>query len=254
MKIFYFTSTGNSLYIAKSIASDNTKLFSIASYKDTGEITDDVIGFVFPVYFFSLPNIVANFISKHQFKADYYFAIATCGSKHGSSLSQVKDLLKVKNIDLNYSNKIDMVDNYLPLYKIEDEKKFLFSKEIVEHLREITKDIKTRTNSLLIYPLANVSALLVKPIKAITLKNYAKNIVFSASKCKKCDICRKVCPVGNITRSGDGLKFNKKCIACLGCVHHCPAHALTLKKQKSELTYRHDKININDIILSNNQG
>ena len=49
MKILYFTSTGNSLYVAKSLGGE---VYSIAKMLKRGklEFKDEKIGFVFPVY------------------------------------------------------------------------------------------------------------------------------------------------------------------------------------------------------------
>ncbi len=57
MKTFYFTSTGNSMYVAKSIGGD---LYSIPQMLKEGKdaFRDEVIGFVLPCYAFGVPRIV----------------------------------------------------------------------------------------------------------------------------------------------------------------------------------------------------
>jgi Protein involved in ribonucleotide reduction len=66
MKVFYFTATGNSLYVAKRIGG---KLYSIPQMikEHKYEFEDDAIGFVFPCYVFGLPRLVRDFvIIKHK--------------------------------------------------------------------------------------------------------------------------------------------------------------------------------------------
>ena len=50
MKILYFTSTGNNLYISKKLGGE---LFSIPQLMKNNDfnVEDDVVGIVFPVYF-----------------------------------------------------------------------------------------------------------------------------------------------------------------------------------------------------------
>lgn len=57
MKIFYFTGTGNSLYIAKKFGGE---LYSIPQVLKGNEYVfeDEKIGIIFPTYGFSVPTIV----------------------------------------------------------------------------------------------------------------------------------------------------------------------------------------------------
>ena len=54
MKIFYNTSTGNSLYVAKKIknAFENCELISIpkAIKNNNFEVEDEMIGFIYPIH------------------------------------------------------------------------------------------------------------------------------------------------------------------------------------------------------------
>lgn len=63
MKTFYFTGTGNSLYIAKKVGGD---LFSIPQVLKGNQYVfkDEKIGIIFPTYGLSVPNIVKEFIEK----------------------------------------------------------------------------------------------------------------------------------------------------------------------------------------------
>lgn len=69
VKTFYFTATGNCLYVAKRIGGD---LYSIPQMMkdDKREIEDDAIGFVFPCYGFGVPRMVIDFIQSSKFKAN----------------------------------------------------------------------------------------------------------------------------------------------------------------------------------------
>ena len=64
--LYYFTGTGNSLSIAKGIGAEleDAELIFMANLWKDDEITTDSekVGFIFPMYYFGLPQIVYEFI------------------------------------------------------------------------------------------------------------------------------------------------------------------------------------------------
>jgi len=77
--IFYFSTTGNSLLMARRIAEGlgETRLIAIPRVKDNLiDVTSDRIGIVFPVYVWGLPRIVTEFIKKlHLSSSTYVFQL-----------------------------------------------------------------------------------------------------------------------------------------------------------------------------------
>ncbi len=69
--VFYFTGTGNSLYIAKQIEKDPVSIPQIIK-KDTLEFTEEAIGIVAPVYGHEVPLMVKEFLKKAVFHTDYF--------------------------------------------------------------------------------------------------------------------------------------------------------------------------------------
>ncbi len=100
-EIYYFSGTGNSLYISKELCKrlSNADVIPIASLNDK-EIIDpktSVMGIVFPVYYNDIPNIIKHFINKlENIEGMYIFAICNYGGAAGSSLKNLKYLLKNK--------------------------------------------------------------------------------------------------------------------------------------------------------------
>jgi flavodoxin len=147
MKIFYFTATGNSLYIAKRIGGE---LYSIPQMIKEGkfDFEDDAIGFVFPCHGWGVARLIRRFIKRSKFNANYFFAIMTYGGTPKSGLQNMEQIGSKAGIQFNYTNEIFMIDNYLPNFEMEDEIKKEESKKIEEKLSLIIADVKIRKNRL----------------------------------------------------------------------------------------------------------
>ena len=101
-KIFCFSGTGNSLAVARELnnnLSDKGSIIPLSIFRDkeSVQIDTDVLGFVFPVYFMNIPDIVKSFIKKLTFKTNpYIFAIETCNGTPGASLIELNKCLERK--------------------------------------------------------------------------------------------------------------------------------------------------------------
>lgn len=90
--IFYFSGTGNSKHVAQSIARI-TGDKQIAITKDLIKINEiyeleveERIGFVFPVYWYSLPTLVVEFLKNltiSGYQSHYVYGVATYGIAGG---------------------------------------------------------------------------------------------------------------------------------------------------------------------------
>ena len=246
MTIFYFTATGNSLAVAKQIGGE---LISIPQVIDSNTLQykDDVIGVVFPIYWWSMPIMVRKFMKKVRLEADYHFAIGTCGNVAGGALRDIQSLAKKKGYGFDYTNHVLMLDNYLPVFDMNAQIESLPKKKVSEQMAKIVTDIKTRkqvktkTNPINIAMTA-VFKCIFRPAK------FAKKYTVS-DKCNTCGTCAQVCPAKNITVT-DKIVFGTKCEGCLACVHTCLQIEL---RAKSEKRWRNKDVSINEIITANNR-
>jgi NAD-dependent dihydropyrimidine dehydrogenase PreA subunit/flavodoxin len=251
MQIFYFTGTGNSLYIAKSIGGE---IHSIPRLLREGkrEFSDDTIGFVFPCYFSGLPRMVIDFILQSKFQADYYFAVMTYGSYAGSGLKHIEEIGQKVGIQFNYTNEILMIDNYLPMFDIQVQLQKETKKNIEGSLRKIVQDIQARKSLLTRKGMAS------SILSRMTHHVYNSKMIDSGDKkfiiqdsCNGCKICEKVCPKNNIVVERKP-QFLHTCDSCYACIHHCPQNALHLKNEKSNARFINQNITLKEIIDSNN--
>lgn len=251
MKIFFFTATGNSLFVAKQF---NGEQISIPQALQTEklEYEADVIGFVFPCFYGGLPPLVIEFIEKRSFKADYVFMLMTYGNFAAGGLSEILKHAARSGITVDYSAKILMVNNYLPLFETGKQKRSEAGKKVDQQVTRILKDISERKKSAL-------KDNTLFGVLSCVMQRFYKGMVGTSkqftitAECTGCGICASVCPVGNIEILEKPV-FKDKCQLCLGCVHNCPEKAITMKGEKSRERYLHKGIKLAEIITANRQG
>ena len=253
MKIFYFTATGNSLYVAKRIGGE---LYSIPQMlkEGTSEFTDEEIGFVFPCYGFGIPRMVINFIRKSKFKANYFFAVMTYGNKAASGLRCIEKIGSQADIHFNYTNEVLMIDNYLPVFKIEDQLKKENSKKTEEKLEQIVRDIKNRQKQLTRKGfVSDVVSKAVSKLTTILHQDDGDKRFIVRDNCNSCKVCEKVCPINNI-KVDRKPEYLHNCEGCFACIHHCPQTAIHLKFERSNTRFINRNVKLQEIIEANNQS
>ncbi|MCL2433819.1 MAG: flavodoxin domain-containing protein, partial [Clostridia bacterium] len=146
--IYYFSATGNSLHAARTIAAALGEGQPVSMTKaGIGAVAEgDVIGFVFPVFAWGLPNMVEDFVSSLRVvnKDAYIFAVVTCGSSVGCCHNRIDVLLRAKGAALSYGSKLRMVANYIPMYDVKTETAEAILQKADVRLAGIIEEIKTR--------------------------------------------------------------------------------------------------------------
>jgi len=256
--IYYFSATGNSLVVAKDLARglDNAEFIPISKALKIPEATAyEVIGFVYPVYMFGLPLIVADFLKTVKIRPQtYVFSVTTLGGLPGRAHTLAKDILKKRGIDLACGFSVIMPGNYVPLYgafskerqnKIFTQQK-IKTQEILSFIRQMKRSAIMEEKPFLL------SFLLYKMIYKIG----SAKIPLSAQgfwvteKCTKCGICAKVCPVENIRLTDGKPLWLTHCQHCMGCLQWCPVEAVQYQKMTlNKKRYHHPDIQALDIIV-----
>ena len=256
MKVFYFSATGNSLYVAKQLGG---KPAPIPQMLKTGQFScsDDAIGLVFPCYSFGVPRLVLDFLSQAQWQAEYLFAVATYGKLAGTVLHSLEQAAEQNGIFFDYLNTLLMTDNYLPNFKMEKQALLLPQKNVEERLHQIKSDIGERR---VLKPKVTAvqklfSSTVSSAFKSVFTENAAKKYIVK-NNCNGCGLCAQICPTGNITVSADKkppVSFDSRCQNCLGCVHACPQNALHLKNEKSSARFLNGGVTIKELLSANSQ-
>ena len=250
MKILYFTSTGNNLYIAKKLGGELLSIPQLIK-NNRFDIEDESIGIIFPVFYANAPKIVREFIEKARFKTDYLFLIASYGSDGDQNAFKIlKKAFNKKGMKVNYTNSVLMVDNYLPMFDMNEEKEIKDDSDIDSQIEIIKKDIESRKEFHLNKKSFTDVPFIEKVLESTMTKRFH---IIVGDGCSDCKVCSRICPKGNIDLSGEKPVIGDDCLFCLGCVHHCKENVFTINNEKNNKErFSNPHIKVSEIIKSNN--
>lgn len=253
--IFYFTGTGNSLYVAKELDENIISIPQIIK-KEKLEFSADSIGTVCPVYGHEMPRMVKEFIRKASFETDYLFMVLTYGAHHGGAAEIADSFFQEVGKKADYITTIEMVDNFLPMFDMNEQ--MAKDKQVEKHLEEIRSAIQTKRRGIQKTSLAEKTAHKMY----MKMVGNAPETVWAAfqvtSECVGCGICTRVCPAGCIHLENQyAIHSGEGCQACYACVHACPKMAVQfvlLNPEKNPMArYRNEHVTLCELVKSNDQ-
>ncbi len=263
MKVLYFTATGNSLYIAKSLGGELLSIPKLIK-EEIYELTDDKIGIIFPIYSNKVPPYVEEFLEKATFNCEYLFAIATYGAYAAATQDHLVQIATRAGYEFSYINIIKMVDNWIPGFNMDNQVKNEHKKQIEKHLESVKQDIEQSKQWM--KKVSSFSKLVTERSIRVSRKpqtkaslhgavtgNGIKSFLTVEDTCTRCGTCSRVCPVDNITVDKEaGVSLSAHCVSCFACTHNCPVNAMRLKGERSRARYRNQHVKVQEIIKANN--
>jgi flavodoxin/ferredoxin len=272
IKIYYFSGTGNSLYVAKDIAEKTGgTLLPIASMVDQEiiKVDSDIVGIVFPVYYGELPVIIKRFAEKLDgLKNKYIFAVCTFGGSAGYSLELLRQIIQARGGELSATYRVHMPQN--AFYKPREYPSILSAR----WRRKLGKFISNTNNrakgeffkNILLVPVFGLADYIVHHMRSSYRKSFIKlsnaspeldtdelihlnDTSFSVDyRCNGCGTCVKVCPVKNIKMIDNTPVWLHHCENCLACYNWCPTKAIRNGIASKGYYYRHPDIKITEIM------
>ena len=253
--IYYFSGTGNSLYLATELSRrlQDCQVVPIAKMWNQSSIVTEAesIGIVSPIYFWGLPSIVAEFANKADFsKASYRFAVLNCGGMFGRAMTYLRDIFRNKASELNAGFKVVMPGNYIPMYDTPDnqaQQKTL--KKAVAKIEKIVPLVKAQQSSM------ENDNIFLKLISPLFYNRWLKSVHQRDTKfhigenCNSCGICKLVCPVNNIKLVDQKPHWLHRCEQCFACLHFCPEETIQYgTKTTGRRRYHNPFTTVKDII------
>lgn len=107
--VFYFTATGNSLYVARQFSKVPVSIPQIMRGSQR-RFSDSTIGIVCPVFAGEPPKMVVRFLEESEFEAEYFYMILTYGCDESDSPEFTACLAKKHGVFVDYIAAIKMAD------------------------------------------------------------------------------------------------------------------------------------------------
>ncbi len=257
IEIYYFSGTGNSLYVAKELCKmiPDSKLIPIVGVLDNEEIMTkgEAVGFVFPIYFTTVPVPVRKFLEKLKIdSAKYTFSVATRLGTFSVANVCVNRILRKKGINLDSQFVLNMASNSPTglkpgkgdedwIKKINKEKVLQLESEVQAKLNIIKKAILGREKILPKVIFNPFSAVLERIMYIITGNTKTQINFYTDSTCTGCGICEQVCLAKKIKMHEKKPVWQKEvdCYYCYACFNFCPMQSILVKNKYTKKTGRY---------------
>ncbi|MDD4238781.1 MAG: EFR1 family ferrodoxin [Desulfotomaculaceae bacterium] len=253
--IFYYTGTGNSLWIARALARElgNTEVVSMVGWDNKQHILESrKIGLVFPVHIWGVPRRVLEFLGQLPAKdAEYIFAVANNGGQVSNTLVQLDKIMQSKGLFLSSGWSVVLPSNYIPWggpgpLEKQNELFAAARTKISKIVQDINRSVEMEVEKGPLWQRIVFTGLYKISFPHIPEMDRK---FWVDKRCNKCGLCIQLCPSKNITMDDGKLTWQNHCEQCLACIQWCPQEALQYgKKTPAYSRYQHPEIKLKDIL------
>lgn len=236
--ILYFSATGNSEFLAKSLGDElGDEVVDLFSYIKEGRsgIFESAGPFVLvcPTYSWRVPLFLSNYLLTCDFMGSRdFYVVMNYGDSCGNAYYYIKEDLHKLGLNFKGLYGVKMPENYIMLFDLdspETNKKIIAGAK--NEIGNIASYIKNKVN----FPKKKVSIVgkfQSAVINPIFFKFIAKDKKFYATdKCISCGLCEKVCVLNNISYEDGRPIWNSNCTHCSACISKCPVSAIEYGKK-----------------------
>jgi len=253
--IFYFSGTGNSLWIARALACElgNTEIISMVDCDiNQNNIDSQVIGMIFPVHMWGVPKRVLDFLDQlRAMSPEYIFAVANNAGQVSNTLVQLYKVMESNGLVLSSGWSVVMPSNYIPWG----------GPGSLEKQNELFAAARIK--------ISDIGQLISRRVKMPVEKGPLwQRIVFTwiyklsfphvhemsgkfwvDERCNQCGLCIQLCPTKNIIMHDNKLSWQNHCEQCLACIQWCPQEAMQYGRRTPAYSrYHHPEVKIKDLL------
>ena len=247
--LYYFTGTGNSLACARALAQalGETDLVPIASLREEKRVRvpTERVGIVCPVYFYTLPVIVREFIPRLDLgEVRYAFLVATMGGLPGLAIRHGEELFRKAGGELHAGFAVRMFANYVAEYNVRGERAVrAMERRMARRVAEIAAAVRAGERRL---ERGGPFELLLSRVlfsllgRRFVTEARTRDRLFTVDpSCVHCGTCAYVCPVENIRMVDGKPQWLGGCEQCLACLHFCPVAAIQIQGKRTRMRGRY---------------
>lgn len=253
--IFYCTGTGNSLWVARTLAQALGDADVVPMVDATAESLANAgprVGLVFPVHIWGLPTPVLNMLERLKgLQVEYLFGVATNGGQVSNTLVQLQRMLADRGLTLSSGYSVVLPSNYIPWGgpgpREVQQRKFDGATAKVSSIAKAVEQGQTGVIEMgpawqrMVF--SAMYKLSLPRVPAMDKKFWVDD------KCNECGICATVCPANNVTMVNDRPHWHQRCEQCLACLQWCPTKAIQYGKKTPQYErYHHPEVKLKDII------
>lgn len=253
LAIFYFTGTGNTLYVARKLQVEFAQLEVACTLYDMSVVDDqtvadatkaDFIIFAYPVQGSMAPLLVWQFVQKYEalWEGKKGAVVVTQFMFSGDGGAYLARVLRKKKMEIVSIEHFKMPNNLsdVKLFKVRngtankkviavtDQRIALFAMDFVKERHHRIGDHFTATflGALQRVPYAKME------------RKLAKDVKIDIKKCNTCGVCTINCPTHNLMVEDGQITQKGICTICYRCVNLCPQKAISIvSKHKPTVQY-----------------
>ncbi len=234
--LYFFSGTGNTLFVSNAFASEiskygiATEIIPLPSPVPEKIPDDTVLCIAFPVYSQTAPPFICDWLRSlpETKKGTPVIIISTLAGFSGLVKGPFHYLLKKKGYSPLAVREFIMPPNFIHQYSDEN-RNAKIRERVKPAIANFAKEVAEGNAKWPPLPsFLNVFQFMAEKMFRNCGSGWlGKGFKADKNKCTRCGLCIKLCPLKNISAGTEGFPaWSNKCQQCLRCINYCPANAI----------------------------